>query len=186
MRVVRVKTIVGIALFITIPTQVRAQQSKDSRCGVERWNVKVLSDPDANRVRIDTVVVASIRELSSIPIPENPYPMNGRIAPQELTVYRIRAVVLQIITEFEGDWHLVLGDPKDPQVTMIAEIPSPDCAATERHLEVFASARAVLRSIPRRGEIEIEGVGFFDFIHNQRGRARNGFELHPVLRITRE
>ena len=123
--------------------------------------------------------------LNAIPIPEIPYPLNGRIAPHELTVYRIRAVVLEILTESDGDWHLILGDPKNLQVKIIAEIPSPDCAATERHRELYTSARAVLRSIPRQGEIEIEGVGFFDFIHNQRGRARNGFELHPVLHIRR-
>jgi len=185
MRFVIVKTVLGFALLFLIPASVTGQTTRSTSCGVDRWNVKILADPDANRVRIDTAVVASIRELSSIPIPEIPYPINGRIAPQELTVYRIRAVVLQIITESDGDWHLILGDPKNPQVTMIAEIPSPDCAATERHREVFASARAVLRSIPRNGEIDIEGVGFFDFIHNQRGRARNGFELHPVLQIRR-
>ena len=185
MRFVTVKTIVGIALFVALPNSIGAQQQNSSRCGVERWNVKVLSDPDANRVRLDTVVETTIQALNAIPIPEIPYPLNGRISPQELTTYRVRAVVLEILSESDGDWHLILGDPKNLQVKMIAEIPSPDCAATERHRELYASARAVLRSIPRRGEIDVEGVGFFDFIHNQRGRARNGFELHPVLHIRR-
>ena len=177
--------LVGIALFVAMPTFSGAQQLNSVRCGVERWNVKVLSDPDADRVRLDTIVETTIQALNAIPIPEIPYPLNGRIAPHELTVYRIRAVVLEILTESDGDWHLILGDPNNLQVKIIAEIPSPDCAATERHRELYASARAVLRSIPRRGEIDVEGVGFFDFIHNQRGRARNGFELHPVLHIRR-
>ena len=185
MRFVKMKTIVGIALFIAMPISISAQQLNSVRCGVERWNVKVLSDPDAHRVRLDTIVETTIQALNAIPIPEIPYPLNGRIAPHELTVYRIRAVVLEILTESDGDWHVVLGDPNNLQVKIIAEIPSPDCAATERHREVYATARAVLRSVPRRGEIELEGVGFFDFIHNQRGRARNGFELHPVLQIRR-
>ena len=185
MRFVTVTTIVGIALVVAMPTHVRAQQSKASRCGVERWNVKVLSDPDARRVRLDTVVATTVQALNAIPIPEIPYPLNGRMAPHELTVYRLRAVVLEVLTESDGDWHLVLGDPNNLHVRMIAEIPSPDCAATERHRELYASARATLRSVPRRGEIEIEGVGFFDFIHNQRGKARNGFEIHPVLQIRR-
>ena len=177
--------LVGIALFVAMPTFIDAQQLNSVRCGVERWNVKVLSDPDAPRVRLDTIVETTIQALNAIPIPEIPYPLNGRMAPHELTVYRIRAVVLEILTESDGDWHLILGDPKNLQVKIIAEIPSPDCAATEGHRELYMSARAVLRSIPRQGEIEIEGVGFFDFIHNQRGRARNGFELHPVLQIRR-
>jgi hypothetical protein len=40
--------------------------------------------------------------------------------------------------------------------------------------------------VPRGGRVVVEGVGFFDFIHNQRGRARNGIELHPVLLLSRD
>jgi hypothetical protein len=33
-----------------------------------------------------------------------------------------------------------------------------------------------------RGSATLEGVGFFDFFHHQRGFAKsNGIELHPVL-----
>jgi hypothetical protein len=31
--------------------------------------------------------------------------------------------------------------------------------------------------------VEVTGVGFFDFMHEQRGVAPNGIELHPVLDI---
>jgi hypothetical protein len=34
------------------------------------------------------------------------------------------------------------------------------------------------------GTATIEGVGFLDFLHGQRGVAPNGIELHPVLRFT--
>jgi hypothetical protein len=183
MRFVTLKTIVGIALFIAMPIFVNAQQSTSSRCGFERWNVKVLSDPDAKRVRFDSVVETSIQQLNAIPIPEIPYPLNGRIAPHELTVYRIRAVVIQILTESDGDWHIILGDSSNTQIRMIGEIPSPECAANDHHRQLYATARSALRSVPRRGEVVLEGVGFFDFIHNQKGRAKNGFELHPVLFI---
>jgi hypothetical protein len=40
-----------------------------------------------------------------------------------------------------------------------------------------------LRRVPRRAIVEIDGVGFFDSNHNQRGRAPNGIELHPVLAL---
>jgi hypothetical protein len=33
--------------------------------------------------------------------------------------------------------------------------------------------------VPRQGTVALIGVGFFDFIHNQRRRGRSGFELHP-------
>lgn len=172
--------------FAATPTFIYAQPPNKSNCGAERWNVKVLSDNDAHRVRLDSIVESSVQDLGAIPIPEIPYPLNGRMAPHEITVYRIRAVVLESLTESDGDWHLILRDPTNLQVSMIGEIPSPDCATNERHRALFAAARSALRSVPRQGEVEIEGVGFFDFIHNQRGRAKNGFELHPVLRIIRK
>ncbi len=179
----RCRKLVGVVLLAATPTFIHAQPSHKANCGAERWNVKVLSDKDAHRVRLDSIRESSIQALGTIPIPEVPYPLNGRMAPHEITVYRVRAIVLEILTESDGDWHLILGDPKNPQVRMIGEIPSPDCATNERHRILFASARSALRSVPRQGEVEIEGVGFFDFIHNQRGRAKNGFELHPILEI---
>jgi hypothetical protein len=33
------------------------------------------------------------------------------------------------------------------------------------------------------GTATIDGVGFFDAIHGQRGIAPNGIELHPVTRF---
>ena len=48
---------------------------------------------------------------------------------------------------------------------------------------LFAAARDSLRRVPRRGVVELVGVGFWDFVHNQRGGASNGFELHPVMLI---
>jgi hypothetical protein len=34
-----------------------------------------------------------------------------------------------------------------------------------------------------RGTAKIDGVGFVDIKHGQRGVAPNGIELHPVLRF---
>jgi len=40
-----------------------------------------------------------------------------------------------------------------------------------------------LRRVPRRGFATMSGIGFWDFIHTQRGGASNGFELHPVVTL---
>lgn len=158
-------------------------QSSIRRCGVERWPVKTLADRDSGSVRLDTAFITTIGQLGSIPIPEIPYPNDRRIAPHEHRRYRVTGVITQILTESDGDWHIIIADPANPNATMIAEIPSPECAATEAHRRLYSAARDSLRRIPRRGVAVVEGVGFFDFIHNQRGRARNGIELHPVLSI---
>ena len=31
--------------------------------------------------------------------------------------------------------------------------------------------------------LRVEGLGFFDFLHGQRGAAKNGIELHPLVSI---
>jgi hypothetical protein len=99
-----------------------------TRCGTERWPVKTLADLDSGKVAF-APVPSTIADLTAIPIPEIPYPIDRRIAPHELRVYRVRAVVSQIISEDDGDWHVVLRDPSS-SASMIAEIPSPECAAT--------------------------------------------------------
>ena len=123
--------------------------------------------------------------LSSIAIPNIGAASDSRIAPHELVTYRVRATVRQIISESDGDWHIVLGDLTNPARTMIAEIPSPDCAATSLHRQWYLAARDSLRRVPRNGTATFVGVGFFDSMHNQRGRAQNGFELHPIVFIAR-
>lgn len=166
--------------FATVPSNAQIR-----RCGVDRWPVKTLADRDSGKVDYSPVE-STISKLGAISIPEIPYPADQRIAPHELRVYRVVAIVDQILSESDLDWHLVLRDPNEADATLIAEIPSPDCAATPAHAKLYAAARDSLRKVPRKGVVTIEGVGFFDFIHNQRGRARNSFELHPVLRISRE
>jgi hypothetical protein len=90
----------------------------------------------------------------------------------------------------DSDYHLVLTD--DQGKTMIAEIPSPSCVGSGSLFAAkIANARAEFDSqftvsssfqtvnIP----VQITGVGFFDFFHNQTGVAPNVIELHPVLDI---
>ena len=141
-----------------------------------------MGDKDAPLIR-RSPVAATIKGLAAIPIPEIAYPRNGRIAPQELSVYRVRGIVNRIVVEDDRDWHIVLSDPTQPEVTMIVEIPDPQCVEDVDVRALLTEARKVLHMIPRRGMAEFEGVGFFDFIHTQRNGASNGFELHPVLTI---
>jgi hypothetical protein len=91
--------------------------------------------------------------------------------------------VRQIFPESDGDWHIVLADPIRVNETLVAEIPDSSCALGSGHESDYAAARRALRAVPRNGLIELDGVGFFDYLHGQRGMAPNGFELHPVIAI---
>jgi hypothetical protein len=39
-----------------------------------------------------------------------------------------------------------------------------------------------MKQIPLGALIEVEEVGFFDMMHGQSGVAKNGFEIHPILK----
>ncbi len=179
----RIAAIVALSGFVCT-RQAEASRGPQPNCGTDRWPVKVLADSDA--AAIDSrVVETTVAALNELPIPEMAYPQARRLPPHELRVYRVRAQVAHIIVEDDRDWHVVLRDSANPTATMIVEIPDPSCVTNQAHAARFSAARDSLRRVPRAAMAAFEGVGFFDFIHNQRGRARNGFDLHPVLRIAR-
>src|SRR5205807_10635302 len=158
-----------------------------AQCGVVRWAVKALSGPDRERVQrrsVDATIEALVAltrpvVLSSV----------ARADPVEVTVYRVEARLLWLFAEADGDYHLVLASPRDTTITMIAEVPDPACAGAcasglatdyaqvrQKLINYLNSAESEARPLVR-----ITGVGFFDYLHGQRGVAANGIELHPVV-----
>jgi len=159
-----------------------ALQKERIPCGVYRWRVKTLTDPDADAIRFEPIDT-TIHDLGRLP---RPGPDHHRRTAQEFSVYRVKAVVVAIHTRLDQDLHLRLRDPDDPAAHLIAEIPNPECTRKSTYEPAFAAARRVAEALRARGEalVEVQGVGFFDIRHVQAGKARNGFELHPVLKLT--
>ena len=158
-------------------------------CGTERWSVKTLSDADRDKVDF-TAKEATVGWLVSQEHPAQS-PADQRIGPIETQTYKVRARLISYKLEQDGDFHIVIADVEDPGKTMIAEIPSPDCAGAcaSAHVEEFRRARAVIMEISNQASsvsVVVTGVGFFDFLHGQTGAAPNGIELHPVLKIEPE
>ncbi len=159
-------------------------------CGDERWSVKTGTDPDAALVNTSVSTPTTISALAALPPPDN-LPDNNRLKPTETTVFTINATITQYKLETDSDYHVVIADSAGN--TMIAEIPAPGCVGSSSPFAAaIASARSKFDShlhattsfqtanIP----IQIQGVGFFDFLHGQTGVAPNGIELHPVLAIS--
>jgi hypothetical protein len=151
-------------------------------CGVERWSVKTGTDGDVARVD-PTVVDTTIAALGGA-TPPGSAPSDARVAPQELTTYRLRDVTLVTTKhESDGDVHLVL---QDGAHTMVAEVPNPMCVgASSPFAAAIAKARAAVdgHTVSAGETISLTGVGFFDRPHGQTGDAPNSIELHPVLAI---
>jgi hypothetical protein len=163
------------------------------RCGVERWSVKTGTDSGAAGVNLLNPQPANISDLIALAAP-SPIPADSRFSPTEDTVFVVNATLTDYKLESgatgDSDYHLVLMD--DQGNTMVVEIPSPSCvdpsspfvgeitnARAEFDAQLSASSSFQTANIP----VQVTGVGFFDFFHNQHGAAPNVIELHPVLDI---
>lgn len=153
-------------------------------CGVYRWRIKTLADPEAGSIRwkpIDT----TIHDLVSMTPPAG-FDRRRRNS-SEFYVYRVRAILAKVHGNLDQDYHLELRDPEDPAARLVAEIPSPSCAKATARYSSLTAARSRTRALRARRSptlVEVVGVGFFDRLHKPRGGARNRFELHPVLQIS--
>jgi hypothetical protein len=152
-------------------------------CGIERWPVKTLSDPDARHVDF-AVRPATVRYLGSLRA--NPGGQDSR-GPLESRVFGVQARLIGVKRESDSDYHLILSEGA---ATMIAEMPLPGCTAGAQHRYAMSTARAELERVVGGpvGEswihpglrVRVAGVLFFDDPHGQSGHARNYAELHPV------
>jgi hypothetical protein len=161
------------------------------KCGVERWPVKTLADPDAPHVSKRAVS----RTVNSLAHETVDVGFGGaRGAGIELKRVKVSAKLVEIFTEKDGDFHLVIKDPQTG-MKMIVEFPNETCthgASAKLRAKMQAArvqAQTVCGFIPNSGHhhvtgnVTVTGIPFFDFLHRQTGHAPNGIELHPVLRF---
>jgi hypothetical protein len=161
-------------------------------CGKERWSLKTLKDEDVSNVNM-MPIHSTISDLNDILAPTRQQldaKPDSRFA-QELRTYSTQGYLVGFKLEADEDFHIVLSDVNLPSKTMIFEMPSQNCVS-----DALKNTEALLRNsweqrfgkaLPRfrrpvgRVLVEMEGYGFFDFLHGQTGVAKNGFELHPVI-----
>jgi hypothetical protein len=163
-------------------------EEKHPLCGgVERWDVKVLTDPQANLVNL---VPRHTTIDSLINIPTTPDPNAGRVEGIEFQTYVLNCNIIIKKNEDDNDYHLVL---KSGTVTLVGEVPDPVCAtaASSSHVNEYIAARNWVNSYigiyPNSNvvlaPVEITGVAFVDVPHGQTGAAPNQMEIHPILKI---
>lgn len=88
--------------------------------------MKTLTDPGAGLVK-QRPVPTKIASLLERPVPRTKRSRNTGV---EMTVFRVRANLVSMKTEDDGDIHLVIAQPgSNRAVTMIAEFPAASCAA---------------------------------------------------------
>ncbi|MDE2483388.1 MAG: hypothetical protein KGN02_14520 [bacterium] len=166
-------------------------------CGVQRWHIKTLDDPDEHLIDWNTQST-TVSALDAIPVPSgyNQYDDTSRYAPTETQVYTVRAILVGWKIEADHDYHMVIADPSNPNQTMIVEPPDPTCsdACDSGFGSIFSNVRAQMTNcfgqppssfynFPNTIVADFTGVPLFDALHGQTGVAPNGIELHPLLSI---
>lgn len=195
--------VVGVCLAIGLTQPASgATLAPYSHCGTERWHIKTLDDADVPYVHMNpqSTTIADLR-ASDAPADFSVKNDTHRYDPREMQVYRVRALLVGWKQETDRDLHIVIADPAHPAQTMVAEVPDPSCSTAQQsgHAPTFASVRnafftcfglpsARFANFPGKMVVDLDGLGFFDVDHGQRGRAKLGdskadIELHPVLRV---
>ncbi len=161
-------------------------------CGVERWFVKTLADPDAGTVNLSAVTAMSIHDLNELPVHCDGGP-DRRTYPEEYKVFEVIGRISFIAREDDRDYHVALEDPDAPGYSVVTELADTECAGaiSSPHFTTLRSAQGMFdilqgnQSLSRIvGRIvRVRGVGFYDFAHGQRGRSRNCIELHPMVAV---
>jgi hypothetical protein len=179
----------ALAAGVYLPTV--ATQTAQATCGVWRWPVKTLSDPDRTTVDFDPIA-RTVAGFRTRPRPSITFGTSTpRYGAVEHHTWKLKARPIQAKLEDDSDIHLVISVPGSPAKTMIVEFPKPLCVTSPFKRDKIASARQKFVNncgrvsssswLKLAGSVTIVGVGFWDERHGQTGIAPNGIELHPVL-----
>lgn len=157
-----------------------------SACGVERWSIKTGGDSGASAVSTVPSPI-TIELLTSIPVPAGATTSSTRVAPIETSTFVLDGTLTDFRMNDDSDYHLVLRSSTG--MTMIVEVPHPDCVSTASPFRIqIETARAAVDAAVApttsfktiAAFVRATGVGFWDSLHGQRGVAPNGIELHPI------
>lgn len=168
---------------LALLTALGAHNIGDKCGGVQRWDVKTLTDAKVDSIEFtpDPSTIASL-ELLNPPKWGTKLPRQKR----EMKVYTIECTITKFIWEDDDDLHLVL---KQGEHTMVGEIPDPFCPDNvSGYSKKFERARKNFNKVAAKNEYKnhrfrITGVLFFDKPAHGEGHSDNGSELHPIIAL---
>lgn len=182
-----------------------------TKCGVERWPLKTLTDPEASVFQNATATDTTVPKLVSETAPAK---LTDIRAPLEKQLFHLQALLIGWKEELgsigggaikgssggtsvpDHDFHIVIADPADTKTQMIIEVPDSACqgVCSSKFLDKIKAARSAVSNqlgqptanvvpLPKPWLVEVTGPALFDFSHGQDGLATNCIEIHPVLEI---
>lgn len=166
-------------------------------CKAYRLAVRTGVDPAVGQIDLERARKVSIADLLALPTPDPRTAEEGRRAPVEKQLFRVRGFLVQQRSGEERDYALVLADESNRH--LMVELPAPSCVpATSPFLGRLSEAFRRLNERLRMDEqsiqvglaipVEVTGVGFFDLEYLGSadlpgGMPPNLFELNPVLDV---
>ena len=124
---------------------------------------------------------------------EDPAATARREVAEEFRTFETVGRVTYVAYQDDRDYHIVLEDPSAPGLTIVTELADTACrgAVMSPHLATLLTANASFRALVGSRvpaalvgmTLRVQGVGFYDFNHGQRGRSLNCLELHPIVSI---
>ncbi len=117
-----------LALALWVVPIARAPEAAAASCGVWRWDVKTLSDPDRRDVDF-TAQATRIDHLRKLDPPSSLSSDTPRLDGIEKQVFSVRAQVITATVEDDSDIHLVIATRGERRHTMIVEFPLAFCVA---------------------------------------------------------
>ena len=144
-----------------VPINEPAPTPSNPLCGVERWSVKTLTDPDALRVDVTNVIPHDhygVERLRNALLWSSRWPDVRRRVPR----LRCLGYCPDYENEDDRDVHMALADPNDPTKTIVVEVVDPACATTSALLTTLSNAKGQYQALgPLVGrQMRVRGVGF--------------------------
>lgn len=172
-----------------------AQPSCGVHCGTERWKVKSANDTTVGTID-PTEVTKTVHWMRTRTRPTS-LPNFTRLVGVERMTFKIRGVVLGFKKEDDKDFHVILAQSTNHSRTMIIEFKDVQCSdvcsstfrdqirqARDDFIARFGQPTTSFKMLDDPVLVEIVGIGFFDRMHGQRGRALpSGLEIHPVIKF---
>ena len=173
--------------------------SINDNCGKYRWYVKTLTDAQGSALIYLpshlTNIHSLVNEYRTVPNFEKDPSLRYV---DEKKVVRVEAILLEIKTEGDNDFHIVLKSLSSDE-TIVGEVPYGDCSTFDNHINLRNHFNTLRKQIINEigfypshkiklvnRIVSIEGIPFWDEMsngHKPTGSSPNQREIHPIRKI---
>jgi len=159
-------------------------------CTYDRFSVRTLTDVDAEKVNISPkiITIGQLMSFNQVFPVDKKFNKDARYG-NEFNTYQVYCKIKEYKKDNNGTYRMILMDLNDTAITMIAEIPNPNCDGVS--VSKFANSYGMTRTMFEKfisgdghgvlsGTYNMTGVCFFDKIKGDYS-APNGVCLSPIV-----